>query len=139
MYRENAPLWQAALSGSLWAWRLPLEHQGGWAVWGGAVGRCGGSLAPKGAGLASWWLRKGQRVRRRVGHHLLHIPPLTRTLGGLAFSLGLHLTLGGRGRKGILQKPGVFWVEPQDEGLPAPSPPGEVLDALRAEAVVLGA
>ena len=99
----------------------------GGAVWGGAVGRCGGSLAPRGAGLASWWLRRGQSVRRWVGQHPLHVPHPTRTLGGLASSLRLHLTLGGRGRKGTLQNSGVFGVEPQSEGLPAHSPPEQAL------------
>lgn len=125
-YGANALLWWAAPSGSLWAQRFPLGHQG-WAVWGRAVGRCGGSLAPRGAGLASWWLRRGQRVRRRAGQQPLHNPTPTRTLGGLASSLGLHLTLGGRDRKGILQNPGVFWVEPQGEGLSAPFPPEQAL------------
>lgn len=54
-------------------------------------------------------------------------PLLQGPWGGLASSLGLHLTLGGRGRKGILQNPRVFWVEPQGEGLSAPFPPQALL------------
>lgn len=104
-------------------WNIRLGRQSGAEQWAGVE-------APWLPKVLAWPLGGSGRGRGSEGGSAIICstsPLLQGPWGGLAFSLCLHLTLWGRGRKGILQNPGIFWVEPQDEGLPAPSPPEQAL------------